>query len=253
MIIPLCYSSSAFISANIIMERWNVHHQYAMDFYPPTASYIDESYSENRTLCTPTFPSVDSTQMSFDSLDDFSWNFLTDSAEKTDAPPIFDNGDIPINLSSNIIDSFSELDSEEIFDWKDPFNQSTLHRSESCPERTDWSTSVVTTNEESSDVDDLIIQDILSRKIRPPKLQEFLRLLLNNERYSSYASWLNKNTGLFKIHKHIKVASLWRRIKARKTTGSLNYDTFARSIRSYYKPGIMCKTHIKHTYRFAHV
>lgn len=235
------------------MERWNVHHQYSMDFCPSTASCIDGSYSENRTLYTPPFPSVDSTEKSFSSLDDCMWDFLNDPIEQTHAPPIFDNDDISINPSNDIVDSFSEMDFVEISYGEDPINKSTLHRSESQLERTDWSTSDVTTNKESLDIEDFIIQDMLSRKRRSPKLHEFLRLLLDNERYSSYASWLNKNDGLFKIHKTTEVVSLWSRIKTRKTSGSSNYNTFARSIRTYYKPGIMYKTHIKHTYRFAHV
>ncbi|CAF3362699.1 unnamed protein product [Rotaria sp. Silwood1] len=98
---------------------------------------------------------------------------------------------------------------------------------------------------------DWIIDGTSSSKIRPPKLCEYLRLLLDNPRYASYASWINKDEGLFKIHNPPKVASLWKRVKIRQTHGLMNYETFARCMRYYYKSGLMIKTHRRHTYRFA--
>lgn len=98
-----------------------------------------------------------------------------------------------------------------------------------------------------------LIQDVELYKSRPPKLHEFLRLLLDNERYVSYASWLNKDDGFFRIHKPDQVANFWTKVKGRKTSGSLNYNIFARSIRYYYKSGIMIKTHKRYTYRFGSV
>ena len=108
-------------------------------------------------------------------------------------------------------------------------------------------------DEEHFDIKDWMIQDTVSHKSRAPKLFEYLRLLLDNTRYVSYASWLNKKEGLFKIHEPIRVAKLWRQIKIRRKAGSTDYDTFARSIRSYYKSGIMRKTRTRHTCRFAKV
>lgn len=112
---------------------------------------------------------------------------------------------------------------------------------------------------QSSDYDDTelfdstewMVRDNSSCKIRPPKLYEFLGLLLDNSRYISYASWVNGREGLFKIHKPIQVAYLWKRVKVRKTNGCMDYNTFARGIRYYYKSGTMIKTHTKHTYCFA--
>ena len=121
-------------------------------------------------------------------------------------------------------------------------------------ESPNWPSSCTNDNEKSFNLEELIIQDVLSRKVHRLKLHEFLRLLLDNEVYASYSSWINKDQGLFKIHKPTEVASIWGRIKARKTAGSLDYGTFSRSIRYYYyKPGIMVKTNMRHTYRFAHV
>ncbi|CAF2346200.1 unnamed protein product [Rotaria sp. Silwood2] len=99
--------------------------------------------------------------------------------------------------------------------------------------------------------DEWIIEDSASLKMRPPKLCEFLHLLLNNPRYASYTSWVNNNEDLFKIHNPAKVASLWRKIKLRRTHRPMDYETFSRGIRYYYKSGLMIKTHRRHTYRFA--
>ncbi|CAF1378918.1 unnamed protein product [Rotaria sordida] len=96
-----------------------------------------------------------------------------------------------------------------------------------------------------------IVQDLSSWKIRPPKLYEFLRLLLNNPRYVSYISWINKDEGLFKIHKPAKVVHLWKKVKLRRTYASVDYDSFSRAIRYYYKSGLMIKTNRKHIHRFA--
>jgi len=106
---------------------------------------------------------------------------------------------------------------------------------------------------ESFDPEEWMIQDSSSSKIRPPKLYEFLRLLLDKPNYISYASWANKDEGLFTIHKPIQVALLWKKVKARKTSGLMDYDTFSRGIRYYYRSGTMIKTHTKHTYCFARV
>ena len=97
---------------------------------------------------------------------------------------------------------------------------------------------------------DWLVHDIATGKFRAPRQNEFLYLLLENPRYSSYLSWLNKRDGLFKIHQPQRVATLWRTVKSRKTYGVMDYDTFARGIRYYYKSGIMLKTHKKYTFRF---
>ncbi|CAF3953348.1 unnamed protein product, partial [Rotaria sp. Silwood2] len=70
------------------------------------------------------------------------------------------------------------------------------------------------------------VTDKFTRKLRSPKLDEFLYLLLNNLRYVSYSSWLNKAKGLFQIHKPAKVIELWIKVKHRKTKSNLNYEKF---------------------------
>ena len=96
-----------------------------------------------------------------------------------------------------------------------------------------------------------LIRHSSTDKIRPPKLYEFLRLLLNNSRYSSYASWLDQSEGLFQIHKPSEVTKLWERIRSRRTHCTMNFDKFSRNIRCQYHKGMMIPTRKKHTYRFA--
>jgi len=101
------------------------------------------------------------------------------------------------------------------------------------------------------DENEWLIRDTNTNRIRPPKLIEFLHLLLNNLRYLSYISWLNKNEGLFQIHDPEQVAHLWSQVKSRHTNNSMTFETFSRGIRYYYKNGSMLPTHTKYTYRFA--
>jgi hypothetical protein len=101
------------------------------------------------------------------------------------------------------------------------------------------------------DLQEWIVVDGSSKKLRPPKLYEFLRLLLNNPRYSSYIAWSDEEKGVFKIKRPALVANLWKQVKVRKSNGCMDYDTFARGIRYYYKSKLMVKTNTRHTYCFA--
>jgi hypothetical protein len=95
-----------------------------------------------------------------------------------------------------------------------------------------------------------LVNDSFSGKIRAPRQNEFLLLILKNPKYSSYISWLEKDEGLFKIHEPEQLAKLWTKVKNRQTTRTMDYETFARGIRFYYKSGSMIKTYKKHTFRF---
>ena len=97
---------------------------------------------------------------------------------------------------------------------------------------------------------DWLVIDRRTAKLRLPRQNEFLRLMLCNARYSSYASWSDQAAGLFKILEPERVAALWQQVKARRTKGTMNYDKFARGIRFYYPSGSMIKTHRKYTFRF---
>lgn len=97
---------------------------------------------------------------------------------------------------------------------------------------------------------DWIVYDRLTGKGRPPRQNEYLFLILNNPRYSNYVEWIDQKNGLFKIQEPGCVAALWQRVKNRRTQGIMDYDTFARGIRYYYKTGAMTKTHKKYTFKF---
>ena len=97
---------------------------------------------------------------------------------------------------------------------------------------------------------DWIVYDRLTGKSRPPRQNEYLFLILDNPRYSNYVEWIDQKNGLFKIREPERVAALWQRVKNRRTQGIMDYDTFARGIRYYYKTGVMTKTHKKYTFKF---
>jgi len=145
-----------------------------------------------------------------------------------------------------------QINPDEIIGLEDMSTVSSSDDSESSSECVNLPTSD-DEDKQYFDLNEWMIQDRISRKLRPLKLYEFLRLLLNNPRYVSYASWLNKNEGLFKIHRPSEVACLWKKTKIRKAGGSMDYYTFARGIRYYYKTGAMIKTRTRHTYCFARV
>ncbi|CAF4869090.1 unnamed protein product [Rotaria socialis] len=95
------------------------------------------------------------------------------------------------------------------------------------------------------------IMDSVSKRQRPPRLFEFLFLLLKNPNYTSYASFTNKSQGIFQIHEPDKVAMLWQQVKSRQSLKQMNYDKFARAVRWYYKLGIMQKTNSRYTFQFS--
>lgn len=63
--------------------------------------------------------------------------------------------------------------------------------------------------------------------------------------------WLDRNQGIFKIEDSQAVARLWGR---RKNRPAMNYDKLSRSLRQYYKKGIMRKTDRSQrlVYQFCH-
>ena len=71
-------------------------------------------------------------------------------------------------------------------------------------------------------------------------LWQFLKVLLSSQhQYGSAIRWLDRSKGVFKIEDSVRVAQLWG---ARKNRPAMNYDKLSRSIRQYYKKGIMKKT-----------
>ncbi|XP_054464730.1 SAM pointed domain-containing Ets transcription factor-like [Anoplopoma fimbria] len=74
---------------------------------------------------------------------------------------------------------------------------------------------------------------------QPIHLWQFLReLLLKPHNYGRCIRWLNKEKGIFKIEDSALVARLWG---IRKNRPAMNYDKLSRSIRQYYKKGIIRK------------
>ncbi|XP_069612653.1 SAM pointed domain-containing Ets transcription factor isoform X2 [Ranitomeya imitator] len=74
---------------------------------------------------------------------------------------------------------------------------------------------------------------------QPIHLWQFLKeLLLKPHNYGRSIRWLNKEKGIFKIEDSAQVARLWG---IRKNRPAMNYDKLSRSIRQYYKKGIIRK------------
>jgi hypothetical protein len=67
----------------------------------------------------------------------------------------------------------------------------------------------------------------------------------------SYASYKNKDQGVFEIHQPEKVANLWQHVKNRQSNQPMTYDKFARAIRWYYEKDVMRKTNARHTFQFS--
>ncbi|XP_065078333.1 DNA-binding protein D-ETS-4 [Ochlerotatus camptorhynchus] len=83
-------------------------------------------------------------------------------------------------------------------------------------------------------------------------LWQFLKeLLATPEQHQSAIRWMDRTKGVFKIEDSVRVARLWGR---RKNRPAMNYDKLSRSIRQYYKKGIMQKTERSQrlVYQFCH-
>ncbi|XP_029520636.1 SAM pointed domain-containing Ets transcription factor-like [Oncorhynchus nerka] len=87
---------------------------------------------------------------------------------------------------------------------------------------------------------------------QPIHLWQFLReLLLKPHNYGHCIRWLNKEKGIFKIEDSAYVSRLWG---IRKNRPAMNYDKLSRSIRQYYKKGIIRKPDVSQrlVYQFVH-
>ncbi|XP_039445613.1 DNA-binding protein D-ETS-4 isoform X2 [Culex pipiens pallens] len=83
-------------------------------------------------------------------------------------------------------------------------------------------------------------------------LWQFLKeLLAAPDQHQSAIRWIDRTKGVFKIEDSVRVARLWGR---RKNRPAMNYDKLSRSIRQYYKKGIMQKTERSQrlVYQFCH-
>lgn len=83
-------------------------------------------------------------------------------------------------------------------------------------------------------------------------LWQFLKeLLASPQQNGSCIRWLDQSRGVFKIEDSVRVARLWG---LRKNRPAMNYDKLSRSIRQYYRKGIMRKTERSQrlVYQFCH-
>lgn len=83
-------------------------------------------------------------------------------------------------------------------------------------------------------------------------LWQFVKeLLLQPQLYGNFIHWIDRANGIFKIVDSVKVATLWGK---RKNRPAMNYDKLSRSLRQYYKKGIMKKTERSQrlVYQFCH-
>uniref|UniRef100_A0A034W792 DNA-binding protein D-ETS-4 n=1 Tax=Bactrocera dorsalis TaxID=27457 RepID=A0A034W792_BACDO len=83
-------------------------------------------------------------------------------------------------------------------------------------------------------------------------LWQFLKeLLAEPHAHGTAIRWIDRNRGIFKIEDSVRVAKLWG---GRKNRPAMNYDKLSRSIRQYYKKGIMKKTERSQrlVYQFCH-
>ena len=73
------------------------------------------------------------------------------------------------------------------------------------------------------------------------QLWQFLKLLLVDPsgNFKDCIRWVDRSRGIFKIENSARVAKLWGK---RKNRPAMNYDKLSRSIRQYYKKGIIKKT-----------
>lgn len=71
-------------------------------------------------------------------------------------------------------------------------------------------------------------------------LWQFLKELLREaDKHNNCIRWLSNKDGIFKIEDSAHVAKLWGQ---RKNRPAMNYDKLSRSLRQYYKKGIIKKT-----------
>ncbi|CAF1084302.1 unnamed protein product [Rotaria magnacalcarata] len=100
------------------------------------------------------------------------------------------------------------------------------------------------------DAKKFLLYDVLTGRLRRPLLHEFIRLLVEYDEYSDVAEYLDRERGIFKLHKPDEVAELWKCVKGRNSDNNMTYDKLARALRYYYGNGIMHPSPGRFTFRF---
>ena len=214
--------------------------------------HINHRLSDDRLLRTPPLGLTGCEKQIHDISDqiDPSSSIFSNLIQPTDRTEIPVENNILLQYCLNVQNPSCQTNCESINDSKGQYDSSLLCEIKSSTENVNSQLSSDNNDEIPFNAKQWIIRDVALCKGRPPRLWEFLRLLLDNECYTSYASWLNKTDGFFKIHKPDQVANLWLKVKKRRTSSSSSYAIFSRSIRYYYKSGIMIKTRRPYTYHF---
>ncbi|XP_077429812.1 SAM pointed domain-containing Ets transcription factor [Vanacampus margaritifer] len=143
--------------------------------------------------------------------------------------------------------------SEEEFRQRSPQCGDTLHAHLDIWKSTAWMKERCTVGDNKSPgAEELWSEADSSCSGQPIHLWQFLReLLLKPHNYGRCIRWLNKDKGIFKIEDSAHVARLWG---LRKNRPAMNYDKLSRSIRQYYKKGIIRKPDVSQrlVYQFVH-
>ncbi|XP_077582673.1 SAM pointed domain-containing Ets transcription factor [Stigmatopora nigra] len=143
--------------------------------------------------------------------------------------------------------------SEDDFRQRSPQCGDTLHAHLDIWKSTAWMKERCTVGDHKSQGhEDLWSEADSSCSGQPIHLWQFLReLLLKPHNYGRCIRWLNKDKGIFKIEDSAHVARLWG---LRKNRPAMNYDKLSRSIRQYYKKGIIRKPDVSQrlVYQFVH-
>ena len=72
----------------------------------------------------------------------------------------------------------------------------------------------------------------------PTHLRTFLKELLSNRMFAYCIEWADESQGIFRILNSEEVARFWG---IRKNRPKMNYDKLSRSLRFYYKKGLLRK------------
>ncbi|CAF1178988.1 unnamed protein product [Rotaria sp. Silwood1] len=122
-----------------------------------------------------------------------------------------------VMLSDSEMDMFADEQGFSAFDldYSDIFMEKSFTLSEDLQP----TFNVVDNNSQNISIDpkEWLVMDKSSKRQRPPRLYEFLILLLENPYYAFYASYTNKAEGIFQIHEPENVANLWQQVKSRRS------------------------------------
>ncbi|CAF0780648.1 unnamed protein product [Adineta ricciae] len=99
-------------------------------------------------------------------------------------------------------------------------------------------------------LDEWLIVSETGGKMRRPHLHEFLRILLDNPKYSHVAQYTDRKKGIFKFLERHEAAKLWQDVKGRNCDTKMTYQNLARGIRFYYPNGTMSSAGGRYTFRF---